>query len=202
MLYLAVFAMLAFGYPVAYTTTPPFNECPAIGSNTSCAILVIINPGGSLTILQDNTQGPYDGSDDTLVGVLNNSGTTVPSITLSSSTLSPFGFESDGICIYTFVGSGYCSGAYYKTDPGDYAGPANTFSNISASGSTGTVVFTGGLAPGAATYFSLESSLTASSLSGGLGGVPAPASLILVMTGLAGALLFHFWRNSKNGVAV
>src|SRR5271165_5102313 len=97
-LYLAVFAVMAFGFP-ALSTTPPYTECPAVGSDTSCAILVVINAGGTVSIYQDTTQGPYDGADDTLVGVWNNSSSTVPSVNLSS-TNGAFGFEADGICTY------------------------------------------------------------------------------------------------------
>src|SRR5437899_1095968 len=77
--------------------TPPFTQCPAIGLDTSCAILIVVGPGGALTVLQDNTQGPYEGIEDTLVGVVNQSGGPVSSIHLSSSTIA-FGFEGDGIC--------------------------------------------------------------------------------------------------------
>ncbi len=147
--------------------TPPFTECPAIGSNSSCALLIVFNPNGSVSILVDPNQGPYDGDDDTLVGVYNNSGKTQTSLTLSGIgvTGAPiFSFEADGLCTYSFIGNDFCAGDYYLTDPGDYAGPKNTFTNISADQTTGTVVFTGGLANGATTYFSLEDQLTAATL--------------------------------------
>jgi hypothetical protein len=204
-LYLFVFALVAFGFPVV-STTAPFTECPAIGSDTSCAILVVINPGGTVTVSQDVSQGPYDGSEDTLVGVYNNSGVSIPGVNLSSTTLPIFGFDGDGICTFApFTGSSYCSGAYYQTDPGDYAGPVNTFSNISGNMQSGTIVFTGGLANGASTYFSLEDPITAGSLTGSTGSAtttPAPTSIILVVTGLAAAVLYHTLRNSKASAAV
>ena len=90
-------------FAAAPTTTAPFNECPAIGSDTSCGILIIINTGGSLSVLVDSSQVPYDtilGSpppDDTLVGVLNNSGVPQASITLS-------GVGTHGIPIFNFDG--------------------------------------------------------------------------------------------------
>ena len=173
--------MLAWGF--AFSTTAPFNECPAIGSDTSCAILYVYNANGTISAFGDATQGPYDGSDDTLVGVLNNSNTVQTSLTLTGVGLTGipiFGFEQDGICTYApFTGSSYCSGAYYQTDPGDYAGPQNTFTNISSDQKTGTIVFTGGLAPGAATYFSLEDRLNAASpptVTGGGGTTSVPAA--------------------------
>ncbi len=158
-------ASTAYGAP---PVTPPFNECPALGSDTGCALLIVFNPNGSISILVDPTQGPYDDDDDTLVGVYNNSGKTQTSVTLSGIgvTGAPiFQFESDGLCTFApFTGSSFCAGAYYQSDPGDYAGPNNTFTNISGDQTTGTVVFTGGLANGATTYFSLEDQLTSATL--------------------------------------
>src|ERR1043165_2393317 len=78
------------------STSPPFNECPAIGSDTSCGLLIIIQPGGGLQVLQDNTQPPIDGvgGEDTLLGVYNNSGGAVSSINLVANSSPPaFGFE-------------------------------------------------------------------------------------------------------------
>jgi hypothetical protein len=161
-----VAAGVAYGAPPP--VVPPFTECPALGENTGCALLVVFNPDGSVSILVDPNQGPYDGDDDTLVGVYNNSGRTQTSLTLSGIgvTGAPiFSFEGDGLCTFApFTGSNFCAGNYYQTDPGDYAGPANTFTNISDDQTTGTVVFTGGLANGATTYFSLEDELTSATL--------------------------------------
>ena len=136
------------------TTTAPFNECPAIGADTSCGILIIINPGGSLTVKGDSTQGPYDSSEDSLIGVLNNSGQKVDSIALTTNT-DAFGFDGDGLCTYTFTGSSGC-----PFDTTGYGGPNTSFSNISPDSSSGTVNFTGGLGSGATAFFSLEEALT------------------------------------------
>lgn len=141
----------------ATTPTPPFTECPAIGADTGCGILVVINPGGSLTILADSSQGPYDSSEDSLIGVLNNSGQTVNSIALVTNT-DAFGFDSDGLCTFSFTGSGGCP---FGTT--GYEGPNTSFSNISGDFTSGTVNFTGGLRSGASAYFSLEEALTAQS---------------------------------------
>jgi len=147
-------------------TTAPFNECPAIGSAPTCQILYIFNSNGSITSVVDPNVGPYDGSEDTLIGVLNLSGVTQTSLTISgvgATGLPIFSFDGDGICTYApFTGSSYCSGTYYQTDPGDYAGPQNTFTNISADQKTGTITFTGGLTNNSYTYFSLEDAFNAS----------------------------------------
>lgn len=143
--------------------------CPAAGgsnpfphppdpSGTGCNVLITINSNGTATVtVPDST--PYESSDDALIGVLNNSSGTVSSLALTGSDI--FGFESDGICIYTFVGSGYCSASQKSgTDPGDYAGPSNTFTITNAN--TGTVNFSPGIGAGGTAYFSLEGVPTAS----------------------------------------
>jgi hypothetical protein len=196
-LYLTAFAVMAFGLP-ALSTTPPFTECPKIGADTSCAILYVFNPGGGVSAYGDATQGPYDGSDDTLVGVFNNSGATVNSLQLTGVGLSGipiFQFEGDGICTFTpFTGSGYCGTA---AAPTGYEGPSTSFSGISSNQQTGTINFTGGLAAGASGFFSLEDKLSSTTPpTVGPGGTPAPATLILVLTGLACAMAYHFLRNS------
>ena len=48
---------------------PPFNQAPAVGNDTSAEILLYIDSTGSLRVLFDPSQGPYDGSDDTLYAV-------------------------------------------------------------------------------------------------------------------------------------
>lgn len=105
----------------------------------------------------------------------NNSSGTVSSLALSRSGI--FGFEGDGICAFTFVGSGYCSGSYYRSDPGDYAGPSSTFTVTNAN--SGTVNFSPGIGPGGTSYFSLEgvptSSLAPIPTVGPSTGVSAPA---------------------------
>jgi hypothetical protein len=157
----------------AANPTPPFRQCPAVGLDAGCAILIVIQPDGSLRIFIDATQRALDGSDDTLIGVQNNSSTTAPSIAIGSATLAVFGFESpnDGLCAFTFVGSAYCT-ATPRPATG-YEGPDTTFSTISTNKRMGTVNFTdagGGLAAAGTTYFSLEGALTASSI------ITAPAT--------------------------
>jgi|GEM_PF-1976750 len=154
----------------AANPTPPFRQCPAVGLDAGCAILIVIQPDGSLTILRDPTQRALDGSDDTLIGVQNNSSTTAPSIAIGSATLAVFGFEApnDGLCSFTFTGSGYCT-ATPRPATG-YEGPDTTFSAISANKRMGTVNFTdagGGLAAAGTTFFSLEGALLASSITTG-----------------------------------
>src|SRR5450755_4572844 len=161
---------LSIGMSSAGTICPagsganPFSHSPD-PAGTGCNVVLTINPNGSLsTVVTDPT--PYEASEDALIGVVNNSPGSVGSLTLTGPGI--FGFEGDGICTFTFVGSGYCSPAQIAgTDPGDYAGPTTSFTNFSTA-NTGTVVFNGGLGSGASTYFSLEGVPTGN-ITGGAG---------------------------------
>lgn len=166
----------------AAAPSPPFTQCPALGVDTSCGTLIVINADGSLTIVSDPSQRPIDGGDDTLLGVVNNSAAAVPNLRLSSTTLKIFGFEGDGICAYRFTGNGYC--ATRPRGSTGYEGPDIVFSNISGDQKSGTLNFTepgGGLAAGAATYFSLENAVKASNI------VVVPAPTVLSFTNTSAA---------------
>jgi hypothetical protein len=73
-----------------------FAQCPPVDLDTGCQFLVTVTNGGE-TITEDATQGPFEGADDTLIGVQNNSSSPVSSIHLSAEN-ELFGFEDDGIC--------------------------------------------------------------------------------------------------------
>jgi hypothetical protein len=89
---------------LSFTTTvspysPPaamFTQCPPVDKNTGCEFLVTVTASG-VTVADDSSQGPYDGADDTLVGIQNNSSQAISSIPLSS-TDQIFGFDDDGLC--------------------------------------------------------------------------------------------------------
>ena len=147
---------------MAAPPSAPFTQCPAVGLDTSCGVLIVVNPGGSLTILSDPTQPPYDGVEDTLIGVLNNSGGPITSISLSG-TSGAFGFDGDGLCTASPHPAG-CPFATTGSGP-DYAGPGTGFANIANGGNDGDVTFSPALASGASTYFSLEG--PASAVTGG-----------------------------------
>ena len=162
----------------ASTVTAPFTECPAIGAAPSCEILLDVAAGRSIQVLGDSSVGPYDGSDDTLVGVVNNSGSPVQAITVSGPSSGLAGFDGDGICTYAtgnggpgFTGDSYCDAQQLSgTDPEDYEGPDNTFTLDPKSQDDVEVDFNGkGLAPGQSTYFSLEGALTAAAITSRVG---------------------------------
>lgn len=117
--------------------SPPFTQCPPIGLSPSCAVLIVINPNGSLKELTDPSVPPFDGVEDTLVGVLNNSGATVFGISLSGPDI--FDFDGDG------AGPG-----------GTYAGPGTSFTVSDVN--SGVVNFTNGLNDKQSLWFSLEGS--------------------------------------------
>ena len=115
----------------------------------------------TVQILDDTSQGPFDGADDTLIGVLNSSGQPLNSLVLSSDT-DPFAFDGDGIC------SGYSPGPpACPYGPTGYEGPNTSFSAISPDDSGGTVNFPNSLSAGSSTYFSLEEPLDPSTVFAG-----------------------------------
>src|SRR2546427_222238 len=71
---------------LCFAQTPPFTQCPPVGADTGCAILLVIDAAGSLRVHADPSQGPFDGIEDTLVGVQNNSNKAIDSIPLKAAT--------------------------------------------------------------------------------------------------------------------
>jgi hypothetical protein len=171
---------------------------PPDASVTGCNVLITINADRSSTVVVRDSV-PYDASDDFIVGIQNNSSTTVPSLSLSGSGI--FGFENDGICIYTFTGNGYCStnaaggSSVSGVDPYDYAGPTSTFANYSSI-NTGTVNFNPPIAAGGSTYFSLEgaptSTLAVTVAPGGTGGAVGTPALSVWAGLMLGSLLLAY----------
>jgi RHS repeat-associated protein len=154
-------APLASPSATAFPSTP-FTECPPVGADTSCALLIYVTDSG-VTILQDPSQGPYDGVEDTLIGVLNQSSKDLGHLSLGSNT-DMFGFDGDGICAYQ-IDLGCPFG------PTGYEGPGVSFTEISADVASGVVNFEPPVPPGGTRYFSLEEPLSASTV---VSGGPSP----------------------------
>jgi hypothetical protein len=72
-----------------------FSQCPPVGVDTGCQFLITLT-GGAPTIQQDPAQQPYEQSEDSLIGVQNNSSRAVAALPLSAPGL--FSFDADGIC--------------------------------------------------------------------------------------------------------
>src|ERR1017187_9873406 len=81
----------------ASAQAPPFNQCPHVGLSTGCAYLVVVMDGAS-NVLSDASQPPYDGVDDTLVGVQNSSSNSIASLPLNGSGMAILAFNGSGIC--------------------------------------------------------------------------------------------------------
>lgn len=155
------------------------------------ALVITISSAGVASIASGpgSAQGPYDGSDDSYIGVVNNYGKTINSLSLSSSGAPIFAFDGDGIDTY---GAVKVSG---NPDTTGYGGPTGYFTNIT-SFTSGTVNFFGGVASGGTAFFSLEAPPSLSTFTGPgggvtTGGVPEPATwaMMLVGVGLMGGML-------------
>ena len=143
-----------------------------VGSASGCGALITVSAvdgsghATSFTAVATGNGNPYDGLEDTLVGIQNNSGANLTSITLSSPDTTDggiFNFDGDGPCntLYHSPAYSWCPVGYPTvpgdTNPGGYAGPNNTFSNISDNKTSGTVSFTTAIPNnGGSTWFALE----------------------------------------------
>jgi len=129
-------------------------------ANEGCTILITLNADGSIRTTHPNPASSFDsGIDDNVIGVVNNTATTITGLQLSSPTLDIFGFDHDGVCSgppgWTFSSFGPNPNCAIATDPHGY-GPVginftvfNPFSGIVNFGN-------GGIPPNGSAFFSLE----------------------------------------------
>ena len=159
-------------------TLPEAQDLPPAGLASDCGAVITITDNGSggvnFTVTTPGNGNPYDGSEDTLIGVWNETAATTVSAIALSSSLDIFGLDGDGMCTYYgpgAVGTNSCSSADAAgTDPGDYSGEDVSFAITDSF--DGTVSFNGGLAAGATQFFSLEDNI--------VGGVSGGGTLPLV----------------------
>jgi hypothetical protein len=174
---LALVGACAFG--ASRASAALFPQCPPVGNNQGCSQLIVVNPDGTVVVKVDPAAPPlgYDGVEDTLIGLQNNSGHSISSINLASPSAAIFSFDGDGLCdppdwpSAPAVTPPNCPGTQ-GFGPTGYEGPNNTFTNVSPNQLTGTVQFTSPIAPGGSTYWGLEEALQAGQLLSGAGGAP------------------------------
>jgi hypothetical protein len=157
--WLVLLGLLIIGARASAQLSPPFTQCPPIGADKSCEILIVVTDQ-SVNVYNDPSQGPYDTNDDTLIGVENDASGTLYSLPLSS-PYSIFAFDGDGICgLSSVTGKPYVPAPpACPYGPTRYEGPNTSFSNMSSDDTSGIVNFPAGLAPGQSTYFSLEEAI-------------------------------------------
>jgi hypothetical protein len=118
----------------------------------------VINPDRSVYVYTDPSVGPFDGIEDTLVGIQNNSSQPVPAI-VAYGPSGLFSFDGDGVC----NASGSPAGCPFGST--GYEGPGISFITDPTSQADGELDFAGaGLVAGSPTYFSLEGAVTSATL--------------------------------------
>lgn len=201
---IAALPMFADPCPVANGPLADALYTSATSPGNGCNVIITFNANGSITTTVPNGN-PYDGTEDTLVGVVNNTGSAISSFVLvGTDPLTPqlFAFEGDGACdgLGDYESLSACTGA---TDPTGYGGPGVTFTGINTdpSGSTpavpactlatscttGTVNFAPGIAAnGGTAWFSLEEppSLNLTVSAPTTTSTPEPSSLWLLVAAL------------------
>ena len=133
--------------------------CPGVGQDAQCGFVIIVQDSG--LSLYFTGEGPYDGQDDALVGVLNLSSNAVHSLNLSSDQ-DIMGFDGDGLTTYVIQGGNGRKVPGNASDQTGYGGPNAYYSNINAANTAGAVNFITPIAANNGTaYFALENTLTA-----------------------------------------
>lgn len=123
--------------------------CPAVGNDTDCGTIITVTDKGATVSFTG--QGPFDGIEDTLVGVINKSKLPIGALGLTSSQ-TIFGFDGDGLTTFGVPGN--------PRDSTGYGGPNAFFTNINSSQTSGTVNFIVPIPPGGTGFFGLEESLS------------------------------------------
>jgi len=136
---------------------------------------LVVNSDNTVTVLEDPLVPPYDGSEDTLVGIVNNSPAPVPAVTVFGPGTNLGGLDSDGLCSFGVTGCPF--------GPTGYEGPGTSIKASTGVPDIAEIDFSGqGLAPGATAYFSLEGALTSAKITSRPGPMPTGLTLSTSVT--------------------
>jgi hypothetical protein len=191
------------------TSTFPGVGVPNGVTINQCTTDILIGAGGSVTIVHNNT--PYTNSGNALIGVINNSGSSVFDLFITgfnSSSPGILNFSSPAqaanaaelLCATSLhLGCGGPTGDEGITSAGQLVfftgiGPAN-----SSPGNTGDVIFTGNLLPGQSAIFGTLQDILNAAVSPVP--VPEPGSAAVLGTGLLGLGLYRFRLRRRRRVA-
>jgi hypothetical protein len=173
-----------------------FATCPATSFTNSattppnCNLVITFNADGSIsTTIPTGATANYDNSEDSLIGVFNNTASTLSSFNISGSSIFSL-MDNDGINTLTGAtnaAAGMSSANVAGLGADAYGGEDAYFTNvIFGSPDSGTVNFLHGIAPGGSDYFSLEEPISVSALPT-ITAAPEPSTLAVLAVGLLGA---------------
>jgi hypothetical protein len=180
-----MFSALVLGLALSFSSTvrAAYTQAPPTGNDTTGAEFLITWNGSTFSLSAPSGQGPYDGIEDTLFGIQNNSSSALMSIKLSGPNI--FGFDGDGAGSPFYNSSG-------PFGPTGYEGTISTTSTFNNSGTpdsfvitdvnNGTVVFgASGIPAGGSAWFSLEEHITNFNCGAGGCGVPDTGSTLSLL---------------------